>query len=516
MDNFLRKMLKFGARKLGIYVARDSISIVEVDDRRIVSQARVPLINAESIAKGQPSATATFSGGIQNTEAIEEALRSNKIKAKHLCLGLPAYDQFIRSFQMLMLSASEINLGIQFEVKKYIPFRTEDLAFDYQYRINKKTGKMDVLFVATTRNNLDNYFASLNEIGLTVSAVEPAGLSLLRILSLTKQLNINISFALVEVHGQEAEFTIIDKGFPCFSRELKLALASDADEASFRMRLTNEMRVSIDYYRRQFAGAQIDKVFFLSKNLAHQETLISGLSADLGLAVESVELSRDPEANSVQDLNMLKAYALALKDTVKINVRINLTTIRHAKAIVAEGFSPEAKAIAFNVNALKLPIAAALLIIGFAYLFPQIEYNKVSETLTQLQAQLKGSIPSYLANPTIETLKQEKINYSNNLVALDKVVKARSVMTPLLNALPRAISQGVWLESIDMVEVNNRSSIRIKGAVYAEDEQATPEIVKSFYKKLKSNSGLESLKLISVSQAQKGRYTVAIFEITGD
>ena len=290
------KLFKMSGRKLGVYSCGEHINLVEVEGRHIVSQVRLSF--ADISDQGVPPQQ-------RKAEVLKEALYNNKIRAKKVLLGLSGQEQFIRSFQMIMLSKSELNMGVQFEVKKYIPFRTDDLASDYQYRENKKLGKMDVLFVAVTKNSMDTHCASLKEAGLAVSAVEPASLALLRILSCLQQMDTTIAFALVVAHGLEAEVTIIDQGFPIFSREIKLPAGSDLDELSFRGRLANEIRVSLDYYRRQFTVPNIEKILFLSKNLPFLEGLITGLSEDLSIKVEPVVLEKDNEINRTERMFIL-------------------------------------------------------------------------------------------------------------------------------------------------------------------------------------------------------------------
>lgn len=490
--------------------------MVEVEGSRIVSQMRLPLSNTSEQNSSQQSGTGGAQASqSQRVEVIKDALKENKIKAKKALLGLSAQDQFIRSFQMPILNKSEIKMGVQFEVKKYIPFRTEDLVFDFQRRINKKSGKMDILFVAAIRNSFDTLLASLQEAGLAVAAVEPASLALLRILSVTGQLDDTVSFALVVAQGLEVEVTIIDKGFPCFSRETKLPEEAGVDTALFRGRLANEIRVSLDYYRRQFAVTTIDKILFLSKNLLFSEQLIPGLSEDLAVKVERVELEKDNEINSVQDLDMLKAYALALKDAVSVNFKIDLTQRRQAKPVVPEVPVYE-KAIAFDINTIKLPVGLALLLIAAAYIAPQLRISESTAKLTQLQKKVRELFPPALKELSLDAINKEKKKSSHGIATLEKIIKNKSNLTSLFNILSYKISEGLWLERIQMTVKNNRQFLQIKGSVYSDDPQSAPETVNAFYSKLKKHENFAGLKLLPVSEAQKDKYFVTTFEISGE
>ena len=503
----ISKLFKMSGRKLGVYSCGEHINLVEVEGRHIVSQVRLSF--ADISDQGVPPHQ-------RKAEVLKEALYNNKIRAKKVLLGLSGQEQFIRSFQMIMLSKSELNMGVQFEVKKYIPFRTDDLASDYQYRENKKLGKMDVLFVAVTKNSMDTHCASLKEAGLAVSAVEPASLALLRILSCLQQMDTTIAFALVVAHGLEAEVTIIDQGFPIFSREIKLPAGSDLDELSFRGRLANEIRVSLDYYRRQFTVPNIEKILFLSKNLPFLEGLITGLSEDLSIKVEPVVLEKDNEINSLQDLDMLKAYALALKDTVVLNLRINLAKKRHIKEIISEAPPKHEKAISFDIYAVRTPLVLMAVALVAAYLMPQVTIQEFTAKLKQLQKEVRVVFPASLKDYSLDAIQNEKTASSETIAVIEKMMKSRSKIASLLNVFPYAVSNGLWIEDITVSFANSRQSIVIKGAVFSEDSDTAREIINAFYRKLKSVQNLTNMKLLPVNNMYREKNLVAGFEISGE
>src|SRR3989338_6915472 len=165
-------------KKLGIYFGSENLSLVEVAGARVRSALRLPL-PPDMGASGRPPAitgeapSIAVPSDVKLAALISGVLRDNRIEAKKTILGLSSRDQFIRGFQMLLLSKQEMETGVLFEIKKYISSKTEDLAFDYQRRSIKKSSKMDILFVAANRNSLKASRAILNQAGLEVAAVEP-------------------------------------------------------------------------------------------------------------------------------------------------------------------------------------------------------------------------------------------------------------------------------------------------------------------------------------------------------
>lgn len=521
-------------KRLGIYFGKEKVSIVEVSGARITNAFCLPLAGINSTDKSQDAPNQGLpivSDEIKLVAKIKAAIRDRRIQAKKACLGLSSKDQFIRGFQMLLLSKSEMDLGILFEVKKHIPFKTEDLLFDYQRRIDRKSSKMDILFVAAAKNSLDTSAAILTQAGFELLAVEPAGLALIRFLSLTKQFNPKLSFALVAIEGPYAEFSIVDKNFPCFSRDINLlppsgALESvEAQEARTVVeRLTSEIRVSLDFFRRQFSGSPIAKLFFLSKNTAMQEGLILALSEDLGLSVERVELEKNKEADVLGDLDAFKAYALALRGAIKINLSVDLAKKKAFQPVVIEAAPKEVKPFVFDFGILRGPLSIVLVLLAFGYGWPLLRLKKDNTKLLQLRKDIETALLVKLRGFSLDALKSEKQKYTNKMNIIEKLVSPGVKLTPSWSALPKALEKGVWLENLVISISEGRQSLSIRGAVYLGDEGAEFEAANGFYKKLKNNSdfmrGFKNLELNSVNreQAQAGRvsYAVTYFDISGN
>ncbi|TAN59416.1 hypothetical protein EPN16_07190 [bacterium] len=516
------------AKNLGIYFGKDTLSLAEVEGKRITAQVSLPLeqgVTADA-AVDEVKLAAVLGG----------ALRERRIGARKAFLGLSHRNQFIRGFQMLLLKQAEMNSGVLFEVRKYIPFKTEDLVFDYQRRVNKKTAKMDILFVAATRSSLDGYLSVLGQAGLKASAVEPASFALLRVLSLTQQLDHGLSFALVSLKGADAELTIVDKGFPCFSRDITLPQVKEAGDTnsidepqSVRGRLSSEIRVSLDYFRRQFSGNPVDRVLFLSKDFSRQEELVLGLSEDLGLPVERVALEKDSQTQSAKDLDMLKAYALALKGTVKLNLTVDLAKKKLLQPVIEDVPKDARRQLALNISAInigqviKWPLVVALGLAIAAFALPQSRLYQAGARLSQMRQELEGSLLAKFKGLDFESWKSSRTDYQGKIETIEKLVKSRFAFTPSLNVLPGALMEGLWLENISMAVREGRTSILIKGTAYLGERGAEVDSVNTLYKALKGNKdfmrGLRNLELKSLNEGQaysgESQYTVTQFEILG-
>lgn len=511
-------------KKLGIYFSKDTLIAVETIDRSIKCYATLSLGSIDDKSQIQTEELVSDKENKQ-LSLIQTFLKDNKIEAKKVFLALSDKEQFIRSFQMVLLSKSEMEMGIRFEAKKYIPFKTEDLIFDYQKRISRKFGKMDVLFVAVNKESLDKNISIFSDIGARVEAVEPASFALLRILSITGQLYLKSSFAVVAMQGEDVEFIIVDKGFPCFSREIKLSRPPQESESPetednfLKDSLANEIRVSLDYFRRQFSRTSflLDKIMFLSKETPMQE-LISSLSDNLSIPFERVDLERDKELTKLPDLNALKAYALTLKDKVKINLSIDLSKKRHAQPVLEE-HPQEGKPFVFNINMIKRPLIFALGLMVLAYGLPQIEVSKNRTKLKQLRKEAEEALPGRLKGSALDNLKQTRKVYAEKIEVLEKLIGSKVNIISSWNILPVTLNTGLWLEELRISVAESSLQLQIKGVVYLGDSNSETKAARDFLQKLQNNvdfmRGLGKLELTSLASSQIDKYTVTRFEISG-
>ena len=130
--------------------------------------------------------------------------------------------------------------------------------------------------------------------------------------------------------GIDLEFSVFSMGFPCFSREIKLSQSQPSALAAENFsleRLSSEIRVFLDYFKRQFSVNSVDKIIFAAKSV-HLD-LIANLNKNLGLNIQTLEQSGEAELNVLPDLDAFKAYAAALgfaaRRALKGRVPMNLT-----------------------------------------------------------------------------------------------------------------------------------------------------------------------------------------------
>ena len=513
--------------KLGIYFGKSKITAVELRGKDVVRQASLAIAAAPDKAPGG-SPPAQDGAQINLAEEIKGFLKDNNFNSKEAVLGLTSKDFFIRGFQIPSLAKSEIASGISFEARKYLPFKTEDLVFDYQHRLNKGLDKMDIFYVAATRSNFDYYIGLFKQMGIHLKAIESASFALLRIISAAKQLDLKQSIAFMAIDDDlDMEFSIVNAGFPCFSRDVRLTRAQDAPSAGSGVevvsqeRLTSELRVSLGYFRRQFSGSSVDKIILVAKNA--NLGLISELSKNLSIEVQLLELDKNSALSTLTDLDALKACAIGLRDIIKVNLSVDLLKSRKEYRLSApKDVSASAPSLAFSFSMVKRPLLLAAAVVAAAYGLPLPEQLKAAKNLERTRNEAESALaPANLGAMDLDGLRQKKAGYKKKLLFIQELIASRSYLTMSFNVLPEAVKSGLWIEQFDLsAPVKDKAkALLLKGAIYLGDKAREEEAIAVFLEKLKESpdfmAGLSRLEITSTRNTQSGEHKITVFEISG-
>ena len=119
---------------LGIYFGIRDINLVETSGNKILNNIRLPhpkLEISEELEEKVPT-------DVKIVALLKDAFRSYRINASEATFCISGQDLVIRTFEIPLLPHSEFRGGVSFEAKKYIPFKLEDLNYDFQAFYNKK------------------------------------------------------------------------------------------------------------------------------------------------------------------------------------------------------------------------------------------------------------------------------------------------------------------------------------------------------------------------------------------
>jgi len=505
-------------RNLGIYFGPKSISLVETEGQKVTNTVSIPLykLSGTGIEEKIPEE-------IKIAAAIKDELRKNNIETKEAGLVLLGRDLIIRTFHMQVLSAKDTYTAVRFEAKKYIPFRVEELVYDFQVSLDRVNKKNLVLFVGAKKEILEKYISIFAQLGIKMSSIEYAGFSVLRLLQLAKVKEKGVT-AVVDIdlaEEDEINFVVLENGMPLFSRDIMLsgdALSVDAgqpeklDLVERLEKLKVELRISLDFYLRKFPTKNISNVIVIASEDSRQE--IEAFVRERGLEVKFVDSGKFMDRPMAFSLGLFKAYAINLKKIIKNKVVIDLLPYR----IKSRG-QEQVAAIGQLIFGFKIDfrfILAALAVIGASF---GINYYRLQPIKAQLSA-VMGQRPqavSISADSSLEDLSARDGLYREKIKVINQMLRKRMFITGQLDMVPRIIPDGLWLRNFGFHKTENDWTIDMSGSCYVGESDKERKLINKFLNDLKENpnfsKNFKKMNILSMDEGKMGKLTLTNFMI---
>jgi len=498
--------------ELSIYFGSQVISIVESKGKNLVNSADIPysLLAGNALDEKVPE-------DIKLVTLLKNELNKNKIEAKEVTICLSGKDLVIRHFEMPIMPSSELITAINFEAKKYIPFKIEELAFDFQWKFDKRIQKNHALFAAIKKEALDRYQSALRQAGFKIVSVEYAAFSALRLLGLNNVAEKgNIAVVNVDLNeDDEMNFMALENGFPLFSRDITFAgIGSDISEVKENRqgaaldKLKREMRISLDYYNRKFPLKNIKKIFFISAEGYNAD--LEAFAKEVGSSAQFLDLSHyliTKPANF--SLSFLKAYGGSLSKAVKSQVKIDLLVSKAEAGVVKDvgillgnGFSFFGLKFDFRVLALGILICVLVFFSGIYRTLPlKRKLKNIIDSRTRVSA-LNNNVD-------YETMNNMDVAYKQKISTMDNLLKNQIYVTYLLDSIPRIIPEGMWITGISFKRGDDSGELILVGMSYLGDNAKEFEAVNNFLAGLKKNQVFsryfKEISLVSLNQQTRIR-----------
>ena len=475
--------------QLGIYFGSRQLGMVETRGPNVINQVTLPLSDEHGGAFSLSSNLATEE--VKIAAFIQEMRRKLRIEATDVVVSVSLSSFMIRLFEMQNIPRHELQSAVSFEVKKYIPFKLDDLFFDFHYRVQKKDRrKIDVIFSAIRKETVDTIFSIFSQCGLRVTAIEPVNFSALRALRYSKSVDENGAYGFINVEEDEISFTIMDSSFVAFSHEIK---TEGAPEEIFP-RLVNEVRISLDFYARHSSNKEIEKIVLFSENAFLDK--IENLNNEIGTRTIGLDFKNKNISKNLANTALFGAYGASLYNISDFPLKIN---IFKSRAI--------AKELSTRLSGAKLlkSIFIGLVIVLLAYLWglhykmnSRSEFEKLKKNI-QSSARDAGVRFSSISDLEAERTK-DKIKVDSIKARIDR----RSYLTPKLSKLVNYLPDGIWLTALSIQEESGKLAVIMSGSAYSDDAEKNIAVIDEFLNKLNSDAEfskkINKLVLLSVSK----------------
>jgi len=323
---------------------------------------------------------------------------------------------------------------------------------------------------------------------------------------------------------------VVEKGIVQFVRDFQLQNPTmnmaPLDMDMLRKKLFNEIKISLDFYIRQFKSEKIEELFTLS--FSSQDDLTPSLQKELELNVKKINPQLLGKFSMPPDAGLVSAHGgniISLAKLVDFNLSGTIPKVSQSAKIqeqIPEEFIPAIK--------VGVVCVAILAIVFFLTKLNVSNYKKKYEAIVEIQG------------PFVE-MKPEEIEsrISENQRKLQHYKKAflPSELSYLLTHIAKNLPGGMWFTKIELKYERNKAGastvvlagngiskdddpqrpmiIELSGYAYTDDPNEQFKMVYAFVNLLKSDQILKkyarSANLSGVQSEQNSDHVVTSFKI---
>ena len=288
-------------RPVGVDIGTNSIKLIELQDKK----GKFELLKC---------AANTISGKDVKT-SLKDLLALSKLSSKRANISLSGPSVIVRYIEMPPMNKEELRSAIKFEGGKYIPFDINEAILDSAVLDKSLSGAANrVLLVAAKKDRVNGCMEMFKDIGLDIASIDVDAMAILNSFQrLGMENKWESVYAMINIGARFANMNIINKGYPCFTRDIiwggadltsrikeLLGLSLDEAEALKRSpgerkteiagaltpaleKFISEIRVSFDYFETQF-GKNVERLY-ISGGTACLFNMRDFLKEDLGTEI---------------------------------------------------------------------------------------------------------------------------------------------------------------------------------------------------------------------------------------
>jgi Tfp pilus assembly protein PilN len=394
------------------------------------------------------------------------------------------------------MQSKEIKSVVEFEATKYIPFSLKELAYSYHAMNITVDGsrRLRIIFIAIKKETLKKYTKLLEESALKIKQIEPSPISLVRTLVKKQLLAENEIIAIIEKMEKSGKIIIVQENTPLFVREFQLAISSNPAldktvDTGELLRLTNEVRISLDYFNRLERNINVSRIIYISSEDSIQE-YAKLLKEDLELPTEPISSSMIFDNAEIIDSNFLSAYGASLQDEVSLPANIDLSKE-----------APQTIRIASQAFKKSLDLKEVFPIAVFCTLL-MITSLGSSKYLLSKQHVKKITYEEQLGDAKYSSI--EKLQFGNDLIQkkLDAYsqVRLKSNTRFILESILTHLPEGTWINSLNYnvtetipspsaenQEIIISNNLDISGSAYAKTKREQFQLINNLLQNLKDS-----------------------------
>ena len=523
--------LNLGQSVAGLAIREHAVELVQLSKGlrglTLVYAVRVPIGTAGSGAGSKPDPASLAKSGTRVTrvtEAVRSAVAGAKTRPRRVVVAVPPQDVLLRYFAIPAVPKSELDGAVQFEARKYIPFKMQELAWDYLVAPGgrgKGDRRLDVVVAAIERATLLGVQDWLRLADLECAVIEPQGFSLARAAALSYPELRGQFVALVETDGTAGFITVARDGVAYLTRQTHAATPSQAEGTVSSNpqldQLLGELRLTTDFFAKEYGEAPIRRILLYGDG-AFMQGWKATMAAQWPCPVDIARLPRLGAGQEQLSGAFATAFGAGSAGTRSGQRSLNFLRRAHAqRAATLAGQPLEFARWSQWLAAVHKPTVAVCVVVS-ALVLAAVWGIGARQVAQQRQA-VAGAIDARpavgwdLAGKSAAELEPLHQEAQRQLEILRGLLDGRGSVAAKLDALARQIPDGIWLTAMSYGD--QRGNLRerhrvltLQGACYlgqANDELAA---IQAFGRALKDQTefieGFDSALLKQVSAEKAG------------
>ncbi len=486
---------------VSIYIGPNTVEIAQLNS----SGKKISVVKSfqQEISQGQAPGE---NPKTKIAEAIKEIFLTQGIKDETVTTTVPEQSIMLRRFTMPLVPAQDREAAVLFEAKRHIPFNINEVSYAFHIiREDRRQTNMEVLFVAAKREEAIKIISILEAAGLTVERIEPISLALIKSLTLGNNLASDCppTAVLYFSTATRAHILIVEHSIPYLKREFSLL----SRDENIEERITTELRLSANYYKREFPEKNINKLIIagLKEAPSWQEKLQRNFSIP-------VEQARPLQALTGVDL-----------PAPQLEVALGLASQRLSRPLVDINLLPrEMVPVKYNIQKIaSVEIAIATGILVLVWLFQLPGTISMRRKTGAAQEALNKYPQLEISGKTTAQLKELKEQWQKKDAMVGRLTSKRINWYKKLSRLEETIPRESWISELKLSappDIKGKRKLTFKGYTYSENQAQELEINNNFFKKIKKDatlmSGFTQTSLGTMHKTTVANHEVVDFSIT--
>ncbi len=485
-------------KKVGLYLGVNSVGAAVIHGKDILSLGRFEFSSLEE------AGSEVRNEDIRWEALINKTLREVSSDAKNIYVSLADRDFIFRPLEMPLMKKKEIESSLVYEIEKYIPFKIEELVWDYDYANFPKERKIGLSFIGIKESNFERIKAVLSRLELKAVIIEPSCVSLARVIKSVKKFAQFKNFALLDFTQAEAYLTFFQQDLPVFNRYLVVPKKEDTLDLDNFIEAIN---FSFLYFKREFKNYKLDK--FIIVGDSNVDSLVPPLKEGLQVEIESVSSYDLTNRNNAQVENV-KALGVA-------GLEHSLYKFRPYLRKTEEHLLPSERPltrIALRTGLLSSLVGIGL--IGIILLSLILENDLTDKKFALKKTEENIAVPAALGEFTWQeravmvNKEEEKIRSLKNLFASLSRFSSFFKRMATEDMLPRRL----WLYELSISGQSGKYRAVLTGYVFRDNDYEERLGVDQFISNLRGDKTVGSI-FSKVELDSSDRYEVGGFEVTG-